>query len=224
VAGLGGQVRISELRAGRARIPAAPAKRPLRGCVELATVDGDPLQVRLEGTVGDLAAGKALPVGGCGGPLRRAAGDHRVRSSPGWLVDLLGLSSPAPASRPAPPAAPTTVAVTDRSGAGMTIRTGAAADPYYLVTGQGYDRRWRATMDGRDLGPPLLLDGYSVGWRITDPRPHRFEVAFGPQRAARWALLASAAGLVLVAVLLTGWRPGRRWTGLPERWPRRRRA
>jgi arabinofuranan 3-O-arabinosyltransferase len=106
----------------------------------------------------------------------------------------------------------------------MTIRTGAAADPYYLVTGQGYDRRWRATMDGRDLGPPLLLDGYSVGWRITDPRPHRFEVAFGPQRAARWALLASAAGLVLVAVLLTGWRPGRRWAGLPERWPRRRRA
>ncbi|HET7519746.1 MAG TPA: hypothetical protein VFN05_19050, partial [Actinomycetes bacterium] len=205
----------------RAHVPAAPAKRPLRGCVELSTVDGDPLRVRLKGTVGDLAAGKVLPVGGCGGPLRLEAGDHRVRSSQGWLVDLLGLSSPAPASRPAPPA-PTAVAVTDRSGAGMTIRTGAAAGPYYLVTGQGYDRRWRATMDGRDLGPPLLLDGYSGGWRITDPRPHRFEVAFGPQRAARWALLASAAGLVLVAVLLTGWRPGRRWAGLRERWPRRR--
>jgi arabinofuranan 3-O-arabinosyltransferase len=226
VAGLGGQVRVSELRAGRARIPAVPGSRRLRGCVELATVDGEPLRVRLDGTVGDLAAGEAVPVSGCGGPLRLGAGDHRVRSSPGWLVDLLGLSSPVPGARPAPPPPPATVAVAERSAAGMTIRTGAAAGPYYLVAGQGYDRRWRATMDGRDLGPPLLLDGYSVGWRITDPRPHRFEVAFGPQRAARWAFLASAAGLVLAAVLLAGWRPGGVRGGRaarPER-SRRRRA
>jgi arabinofuranan 3-O-arabinosyltransferase len=225
VAGLGGQVRISELRAGPARIPAAPRSRRLQGCVELATVDGEPLGVRLDGTVGDLAAGKALSVRGCGGPLRLDAGDHRVRSSPGWLVNLLGLSSPAPGSRAAPPPASAVVAVTERSAAGMTIRAGAAAGPYYLVAGQGYDRRWRATMDGRSLGPPLLLDGYSVGWRITDPRPHRFEVAFGPQRAARWAFLASAAGLVLVAVLLAGWLPrgvrgGR--SARPERSPWRR--
>jgi arabinofuranan 3-O-arabinosyltransferase len=210
VAGLGGQVRISELTAGRARIPAAPSSRRLRGCVELARVDGDPLQVRLAGTVGDLAAGEALPVRGCDGPLRLGAGDHRVRSSPGWLVDLLGLSSPAPASRLAPLPAPAALRVTERSPAGMTVHAGQAGGPYYLVVGQGYDRRWRATMDGRPLGPPLLLDGYSVGWRITDQRPHRFEVAFAPQRTAGWAFAASAAGLVLVVVLLSGWRP-RRW-------------
>ena len=207
VAGLGGQVRISELTAGRARIPAAPGSRRLRGCVELARVDGDPLQVRLAGTVGDLAAGEALPVSGCDGPLRLGAGDHRVRSSPGWLVDLLGLSSPAPGSRLAPLPAPAALRVTERSPAGMTVHAGRAGGPYYLVVGQGYDRRWQATMDGRPLGPPLLLDGYSVGWRITDQRPHRFEVAFAPQRMAGWAFAASAAGLVLVVVLLSGWRP-----------------
>ena len=49
-------------------------------------------------------------------------------------------------------------------------------------------------MDGRSLGPPLLLDGYSVGWRITDQQPHRFEVAFAPQRTAGWAFAAAAAG------------------------------
>jgi arabinofuranan 3-O-arabinosyltransferase len=219
VAGLGGQVRVSELRAGRARIPAAPRSRRLQGCVELATVDGEPLQVALDGTVGKLAAGEALPVRGCGGPLPLRAGDHRVRSSPGWLVDLLGFSSPAPATRLAPLPPPADLRVTDASGSGMTIRAGAAGGPYYLVVGQGYDRRWRATMDGRPLGPPLLLDGYSVGWRITDQRPHRFEVAFGPQRAATWSLGASAAGLALIALLLVGRLPG--W---PGGWrPRRRR-
>jgi arabinofuranan 3-O-arabinosyltransferase len=211
VTGLGGQVRISELRAGRARIPAAPGKRRLRGCVGLATIDGRPLRARLAGTVADLAAGEALPVRGCGGPQRLAGGEHRVRSSPGWLVDLLALSSPAPAARPAPPPTPAEVAVTDRSPAGMAIRAGAASGPYYLVAGQGYDRRWRATMDGRPLGPPLLLDGHSVGWRITDPRPHRFEVAFAPQQTARWAFAVSAAALVLVAALLAGWRGGSLW-------------
>ena len=73
VAGLGGQVRVSELRAGRARIPAAPRSRRLGGCVELATVDGEPLQVRLDGTVGDLAARpgrcrSAGAAGRCGSP------------------------------------------------------------------------------------------------------------------------------------------------------------
>jgi arabinofuranan 3-O-arabinosyltransferase len=209
VAGLGGQVRISELRAGRARIPAAPANRRLQGCVQLAAVDGKPLAVRLDGTVGELAAGEALAVRGCGGPVRLAEGQHRLRSGPGWLVDLLGLSSPGPAARAVATPAPAGLRVTERSPAAMTIHAGAASGPYYLVAGQGYDRRWRATMDGRPLGPPLLLDGYSVGWRVTDPRPHRFEVTFAPQRAAGWALAAATGGLVLVAVLLAGWRPRR---------------
>ena len=100
VAGLGGQVRISELRpdgpASRRPQVAAPA-----GCVELANVDGEPLQVRLDGTVGDLAAGEALPVSGCGGPLRLGAGDHRVRSSPAGWSTCSGCRR-RPRSRPAP--------------------------------------------------------------------------------------------------------------------------
>jgi arabinofuranan 3-O-arabinosyltransferase len=218
VAGLGGQVRISELVAGDARIPKVPRSRRLRGCVHVANVDGEPLEARLDGTLGQLAAGQALPLRGCDGPLRLGGGDHQVVSSSGWLLDLLALSSPAGA-RAAPPPAPADLRVAGSSRSGMTIRTGAAGGPWYLVVGQGYDRRWRATMDGRPLGPPLLLDGYSVGWRITDQRPHRFEVAFGPQRAANWSLAASGAGLVLVAVLLAGPLRGE----VRRRWPLRRR-
>jgi arabinofuranan 3-O-arabinosyltransferase len=212
VAGLGGQVRISELVAGRARIAKAPTSRALRGCVHVVNVDGEPLEARLDGTLGQLAAGRSLPLRGCGGPLRLGAGDHQIVSVSGWLIDLLALSSPA-ASRAAPPPPPVDLRVTGSSRSGMTVRTGAAGGPWYLVAGQGYDRRWRATMDGRPLGPPLLLDGYSVGWRITDQRPHRFEVGFGPQRAATWSLVASGAGLVLVALLLAGarWRRPLPW-------------
>jgi arabinofuranan 3-O-arabinosyltransferase len=156
-------------------------------------------------------------------------------SSTGWLVDLLGLSSPAPATRAGQLPPPADLQVTGSSRSGMSMRTGPAGGPYYLVVGQGYDRRWRATMDGRRLGPPLLLDGYSVGWRITDQRPHRFEVTFGPQRAATLAQTRSAAGLVLVALLLLGsrlprplraWRAGRSSApasappGEPDRRPR----
>ena len=67
-------------------------------------------------------------------------------------------------------------------------------------------------MDGRLLGPLLLLDGYSVGWRITDPRPHRFEVARAPADGPLVVFVVSAAALVLV-VLLAGWRPVRRRRG-----------
>jgi arabinofuranan 3-O-arabinosyltransferase len=210
VAGLGGQVRISELKAGDARIASPPPTQRLRGCVQIATVDGEPLEVQLDGNLRQLAAGEALPLADCGEPLRLSGGDHQVVSSTGWLVDLLALSSPAPATRASQLPSPADLRVTGSSRSGMTIRTGAAGGPYYLVVGQGYDRRWRATMDGRWLGPPLLLDGYSVGWRITDQRPHTFEVAFGPQRAATLSQAVSGAGLVLVALLLAGARLPRR--------------
>jgi arabinofuranan 3-O-arabinosyltransferase len=218
VAGLGGQVRISEIKAGNARIPNPPPSQRLRGCVEIATIDGEPLEVRLNGSMRQLTAGEAMPLGNCAGPVRLSGGDHQIVSSTGWLVDLLGLSSPAPATRASQLPPPADLQVTGSSRSGLRIRTGPAGGPYYLVVGQGYDRRWRATMDGRRLGPPLLLDGYSVGWRITDQRPHRFEVTFGPQRAATLAQAVSAAGLVLVALLLLGsrlprplraWRTGR---------------
>ena len=222
VAGLGGQVRISELKAGDARIPSPPPSQRLRGCVQIATVDGEPLEVRLDGNLRQLTAGEALPLGDCGQPLRLSGGDHQIVSSTGWLVDLLAFSSPAPATRASQLPPPADLQVTGSSRSGMTIRTGAAGGPYYLVVGQGYDRRWRATMDGRWLGPPLLLDGYSVGWRITDQRPHRFEVAFGPQRAASLSQVVSGAGLVLVALLLVGARLPRRLRAWRAGAPRRR--
>jgi arabinofuranan 3-O-arabinosyltransferase len=210
VAGLGGGVRISEIDAGGAEIrPAGPG--PLKGCAQVAKVDGAPLRLAVEGSFEQLAAGAALPVGPCPGepPLRLRAGEHRLRAEPGWLVDLLGLSSTSggggsrlePAgTAPAPPR----VTVTSASPARTTLLTEAADGPYHLVLGQGWDARWRATVDGLPLGPPAVVDGYSAGWRIPDIRAHRIAVEFAPQRWAEVSLLVSLAGLGLVLVLLAG--------------------
>ena len=86
----------------------------------------------------------------------------------------------------------------------MTVHTTAADGPWYLVLGQGFDPRWSATIDGRPLGPPLLLDGYSVGWRVEAPGPHELTIAYGPQRAGTAAGLASLVALVVVLMLLVG--------------------
>jgi arabinofuranan 3-O-arabinosyltransferase len=142
-------------------------------------------------------------------PLRLEAGVHRLRSLPGWRLEDLRLASPGTGSPgPARPSPPPAGRVWSTSRTAVTVHTTAAAGPWYLVLGQGFDPRWSATMDGRRLGPPVLLDGYSVGWRVDAPGPHRFTISYGPQKAGAAAGLASLAALVLVLMLLVG-RPRR---------------
>jgi arabinofuranan 3-O-arabinosyltransferase len=202
VVGPDSQVRISEIDAGGARIPSPPGSAPPRGCVEVAHVDGHPVRVALQGTLDQLSRGQAVPMRGCAGAsLTLPAGDHRLLSGAGWLVDLLDLSAPgaaAPAGQSAAIAAPR-VAVTSSTAARTTLETEPAEGPYFLILGQGYDQRWRATIDGQPLGPPRVLDGYSIGWRIADPRAHRITMEYAPQR---WATLSLAASLLAAGVLV----------------------
>jgi arabinofuranan 3-O-arabinosyltransferase len=168
--------------------------------------------VRLDGTLTQLSKGQDLPLRTCDGqPLKLAAGDHRLQTAPGWLADLVDLASrpggaaagaAAAAGGAGSQAAAPRVSVISSSASGATLTTEAAQGPYYLVLGQGYDPRWQATIDGQPLGPPQVIDGYAVGWRIADRQEHRIAVRFGPQRWALASLAASLAGLILVAVLL----------------------
>ena len=201
--GFGDQVRVSELEVGGVRGPRTGKASRLAGCVPVATLDGRPVRGRVDGTLGDLAA---LPVAACDRrPLRLEAGVHRLRSLPGWRLEDLRLASPGTGTPgPARPSPPPAGRVWSTSRTAVTVHTTAAAGPWYLVLGQGFDPRWSATMDGRPLGRPVLVDGYSVGWRVDAPGPHRFTISYGPQRAGAAAGLASLAALVLVVVLLVG--------------------
>jgi arabinofuranan 3-O-arabinosyltransferase len=209
----GDQVQITELDLGTGRIPPSPLSRRLSGCATIGILDGEPLRATLRGTVGDLDQPGPFDLRPCAGDgvragqgIRLGAGQHRLRAANGWLLDELRLASTPSPRPPDPPAVPSgRVLRTTRTTASLTTRQAEA--PYYLVLGQGYDRRWTATMDGRPLGPPILVDGYSTGWRIGDLGPHRFEITYAPQRPTA---IAQAFSLVSLVVLMTIWLRGRR--------------
>jgi hypothetical protein len=60
-------------------------------------------------------------------------------------------------------------------------------------------------VDGVDLGPPVLLDGYAAGWRVDLPgTTHTARIWYGPQRVTDAGLAVSAASVLgcLVVFLL----------------------
>jgi arabinofuranan 3-O-arabinosyltransferase len=215
VAGLGGGIRISEFQVGGIRLRESPgAAKRLKGCVEVAGIDGKPLRVAPAASLAVLTSGAPVAFGPCPGErLRLGPGVHRLQAGTGWLLDLLHLESTSGADgrrlRPAgQPPTPPRLQVVSSSPTSVTVATEAASGPYYLVLGQGYDKRWQATVDGRPLGAPLLLDGYSTGWRVADARSHVISVRFTPQRWASASLAASLLALGLVLGILL--RPRRR--------------
>ncbi|ONH33922.1 alpha-(1-_3)-arabinofuranosyltransferase domain-containing protein [Pseudofrankia asymbiotica] len=219
------QIRVNELKVGGVTVPKTDVLDPLVGCTQIATLDGQPVLGRLQGTLGQLNTefGKTvdLPVTTCNNqPLALEEGTHELRSAPGWRIDLLRLASwgvDALKARPAPP----TGRIYAKTGTGMTIRVTDASTPYYLVLGQGYDPRWSLSLDGHPLGPPIVIDGYSVGWRIDAPGAHELTVTYRPHQAAVIADIGSLAGLIVVLMLLVTRGKGRHpRAGTTKRGPR----
>jgi arabinofuranan 3-O-arabinosyltransferase len=204
--GLGGVVRINELGLGTVHVEPTTGATPLQGCVGMLQIDGTDVPIQLPGTLGQLNGDIPFTVRPCGDrTVELAEGSHHIRAEPGWDVNLLRLTSPGLEASTVPPPGPR-LTVVSSTPTRMVIQAPAAPSPYYLVLGQGYDRRWTAAMDGRSLGPPILVDGYSVGWRVEDAgRPHVFVAEFAPQRYLTLGLVLSAVGVMLVLTLLF-WR------------------
>lgn len=165
--------------------PLVPSTPP---CVAVATVDGLPLRMRPANPAalaGPTQPG--MPWRGCT-PLTLAAGAHELRSVPDVTLDAVDLTDEQPAT--AAPGGDRAVLVSGSTTA-RTIHFDSGTDPVAVRIGEGYDSRWTATLDGRRLGPPVVLDGWSAGWIVDSPGAHTLEVRFGPQRAATIALVIS---------------------------------
>jgi hypothetical protein len=216
------------------------AGRPLRlsGCGRLAILAGDATLIGSTGTepvaasVRDASAGLPLdtgpamrPVYGTNEPPPPPRGES---ATPSLRVDGLRLTSAAPS-----PIAHAAVLgggrVVDAGQADHGGRTGVKVEvrgPSYLVLGQSFDKGWRATCDGRDLGAPRVRQGYANAWPV-EPGCANVSIAYRPQRLADAGYAISAAGCAALLALLGigAWR--RRRNGsvtsspLPSRaWPR----
>jgi arabinofuranan 3-O-arabinosyltransferase len=184
---------------------------------DLVEVDGRPVPVSLAGTTDDLASGRPVDLQGCdGGPLIVPAGSPTIRTAPGALtgfdLDQLVLRSgpggaPDPGTGPLPTAdAPdpdqgaVTVSSSDRTS--YRLQVDARAEPTWLVLGQSHNLGWTATLDGRDLGPPELVDGYANGWVLPPGAAGEVRLVWTPQRVVDAALAVSALGVAVCLVLV----------------------
>jgi len=68
------------------------------------------------------------------------------------------------------------------------------------VLGESYDRGWRASCNGHDLGAPTVIDGYANGWRV-GPGCTSVDFSFAPNRLALVGYLVSIIATLLCALL-----------------------
>jgi arabinofuranan 3-O-arabinosyltransferase len=198
---------VSDIRVADVTTASITASTRLTGCVAIGTMDGAPVGGHVDASVARLVSGQPLTTEGCE-PVQLGRGRHRYDAGLGWQVDQVVLRSDA-ADAPAPRAAvgPPVDGGTVRSlGGDRTSRRLEVSAPQASVvsTGIAWDPRWRASIDDRPLGPPVLTAGYAVGW-VVPAGEHELTITYGPQRLVVAGMFISGfVVLVLSAVVLTG--------------------
>lgn len=184
-------------------VAVAAARRGDRSCRRVALLDGRPLRARVVSTPGQVAEGRLL-LQGCG-DQKMASGGHELLTIFGWRLDQVRFSSGGAegASGRSSGASGPSLRLGARTPTRIEASVAASGPGARLFRlGEAFDERWALSIDGRDAGPPILVDGYATGWRI-DEHAHRLVATFTAQRAVKATFLLSLAGVVgVVAVVV----------------------
>lgn len=171
-------------------------------CMSIGLIDGEPIRARVDLHVQDLLAGRPVPILPCDSPLELEAGLHRLGSNSDFAIDALHLAtsgSPEARGRPVP------LRVLSHSAGSIRVSLPSGCTACVLSTGQAYDPRWLGEADGRDLGEPMVVDGYAAGWRLEAiPPGGEITMHFGPRTLAVSAWVVSGLAL-LGSVAVLGW-------------------
>jgi len=173
---------------------------------DLVRLEGATLPVRLTGTSAALEAREGLAVEACQPLVDLSAGSHDLRSAAGRRsgidIDRLVLQAPATGTAKSTPArrqAAPRIRVQGVTRTSFDLLVERTSEPYWLVLGQSHNLGWRATVNGRRLDPPVLVDGYANGWRMppSGAGPTTVRLEWTPQRSVWGGLALSAVALVL---------------------------
>ena len=170
------------------------------GCVELLAINGVAVEARAAGSAQDALARRELSLSGCDDAVSVVGGLRiETRSRPlGLDLDQLVLRSPRPTQTP--PQMPK-VEVLSHDDTSYSLRVPALADEAWLVLGQSHNDGWSASVDGMDLGHPVLIDGFANGWRLPAGDDRLVELRWTPQSLVNWALWMSLLAVVVVVWL-----------------------
>jgi arabinofuranan 3-O-arabinosyltransferase len=198
-------VGISELEVGNWSLELVPLHEAVGRCASIGTLDGAPLEAAVAEPIGDDGT---FTLANCGdGHLRLDAGERRLRTAGPWLLDRLYLLDADDAPVRAGPLPE--VRLTSWSPRSRTVEITGADGPFALVLAEAAGRAWTASVDGVDLGPGSVVNGYAAAWPMDVSGDAIVELHYEPQRRADVALGASLLALVgCLVVLVRGRKPG----------------
>ncbi len=199
-------VGVGELRAaGLPRLEVPRSGRVALPCGSAAVRVGS-TRVGLRGSVDRAAldAGGAVRLEGCRDATLPAGRVDVVGERAPLSVDHLRLDAAAPEADAIAVALPTGTATPGVPGNGERRDASVTATgPAWVVLGETHSTGWRATCDGRDLGPSRPMQGYANAWPVAAPGCRDLDFAWAPNRVLRPAYLLSLLGaLALLAFLV----------------------
>jgi len=126
------------------------------------------------------------------------AGTHRLMTTAGHIsglhIDSLVLDSGSGLQ----PVGLREVSV-DRSSTRMAIEVEAGGR--WLVVNESFSKGWSASLEGVDLGEPLLVNGYAMAWWVPESASGVVILSWDPQRWVNMGLLISAAMVLGICYL-----------------------
>jgi arabinofuranan 3-O-arabinosyltransferase len=136
-------------------------------------------------------------------PSPTGSGEHSLQGDGSSLVALsatLPLARTETARRPDEIPLPTTMSDRYAGAFDATLEPHGRAT---IVLREGWSDGWRASLDGKDLGSPILADGYAAGWILdAQAKTSKLSIRYAP--ATPYFALLALSWLLLLAVALAG--------------------
>ncbi|MFJ8074138.1 alpha-(1-_3)-arabinofuranosyltransferase family protein [Streptomyces sp. NPDC096176] len=163
------------------------------------SVDGQFLESRAEGRVGDLTGRRPVEVSVCTDRSRVQfdEGTHTVEAGDEGPLAVTGVTL----TTGTPPAVddaarPMEIRGGENGGDRRSVRVGPG-DASYLQVHENYNAGWKATLDGQELRP-LRIDGWQQAWLIPAGQGGTITLEYAPSTVYKAGLIGAGALLVVL--------------------------